>query len=74
MKVFKSLKINKTPAFDETLIRTFGDSITLGAFLKKWHLLKLLQFLNLEKKQTINELHNNIGFAVFFKDTREDYV
>ena len=48
------------------LIKIFGDSIKLGVFPEK---------LKLAKVTTIfKSVKNDISFAVFFKDTREDYV
>ena len=85
LEVFKSLKINKAPAFDErdlnvinhihnhikkTLIKIFGDSIKLGVFPEK----KVFPNIKIWKKRTFNELQTNIRFALFFKDTRADYV
>ena len=81
MEAFKSLKINKSAAFDwidvnvinqiynhikKHLIKIFGDSIKLGVFPEKLKLAKVTPIFKSVK--------NDISFAVFFKDTREYYV
>ena len=89
LEAFKSLRINKVPGFDQIdvnvinqvynhiknpLIRIFGDSIKLGVFSEKLKLPKVTPIFRSEKNRTFNELQTNFSFAVFFKDTREDYV
>ena len=48
------------------LIKIFGDSIKLGVFPEKLKLAKVTPIFKSVK--------NDTSFAVFFKDTREDYV
>ena len=89
LEAFKSLRINKVPGFDQIdvnvinqvynhiknpLIRIFGDSIKLGVFSEKLKLPKVTPIFRSKKNRTFNELQTNFSFAVFFKDTREDYV
>ena len=82
LDALRSLKINKALCFHEIdvhvinqlyndikkpLIRIFDDLIKLKSS-------KVTPIFKSGKKELLTKLQTNISFAVFFKDTRENYV